>query len=38
LLVLTISALFLKESIQPIQLVGCAVILTGVWLVSMAQT
>ncbi len=38
LLVLMISALFLKESIQPIQLVGCAVILTGVWLVSLAQT
>jgi multidrug transporter EmrE-like cation transporter len=38
LLVLMVSALFLKESIQPIQLLGCVVILTGVWLVSLAQT
>jgi multidrug transporter EmrE-like cation transporter len=37
LLVLLISSLFLKESIQPVQLVGCSVILGGVWLVSLAQ-
>ncbi len=37
LLVLLVSALFLKESIQPVQVVGCLAILGGVWLVSLAQ-
>lgn len=36
LMVLVVSALFLQESIQPLQLVGCGVILAGVWLVSTA--
>jgi multidrug transporter EmrE-like cation transporter len=32
--VLLISATFLQEKIQPMQLVGCAVILFGVWLTA----
>lgn len=35
--VLFISAFFLQEKIQPLQLVGCSVILLGVWLTAAAR-